>query len=208
VHLISGVWGLVAGGLFTAPTLYQEAFGSSSPSDFYQCAGLFYGGSGNQLGANLVFMLVAIPWNLATVGLLFVVCTHFGIMRVSRLVEMVGIDTMHHNDGPAIEEDEDEENMDLTIARAGGGGAPISLFDGLRAGGDNPLTPNGLAFSQPQAHAWGQELKEETEDTQGMLGSMDLKELVIVPRVTVADNREAEHKAAGCKLKKNSVIPL
>jgi len=115
VHLVGGVWGLIAGGLFTAPKFYQEVYHSS---DYEMCAGIFYGGSGNQLGANIVFMLVTIPWNLATVGMLFVISTHFGVMRVSRIVEMVGIDTMHHNDGPSkIEDVEEEEESDIEDSR-------------------------------------------------------------------------------------------
>mmetsp|Transcript_62577 Transcript_62577/g.122965 ORF Transcript_62577/g.122965 Transcript_62577/m.122965 type:complete len:495 (+) Transcript_62577:114-1598(+) len=127
VHFSSGVWGLLAGGLFTAPKYYQEAYGGA---DFYTCAGLFYGGSGNQMGANIVFMLVTIPWNLATVGLLFWQCQRMGILRISRLVEMAGVDQMHHNDGAGDDEDEMEMTYGAGKERGSGeleNGPPLGM---------------------------------------------------------------------------------
>jgi len=180
VHFSSGVWGLLAGGLFTAPQYYQEAYGGA---DFYTCAGLFYGGSGNQMAANVVFMLVSVPWTLATVGLFFVVCTHLGIMRVSRLVEMVGIDQMHHND-EGLDDDADEMDM---MTRAPGGAPPLFppvVMSPMVALG--PITP---AKSAPMSA-----FPEETKDSDSIRGS------VVHTEVTAVDT--AGHR------KSSSVAPL
>mmetsp|Transcript_31136 Transcript_31136/g.52571 ORF Transcript_31136/g.52571 Transcript_31136/m.52571 type:complete len:543 (-) Transcript_31136:219-1847(-) len=176
VHMTGGIWGLIAGGLFTAPSYYQEAYGSK---DFYTCAGIFYGGSGNQLGANIVFMLVAIPWNLATVGVLFKVCNHFGIMRVSRLVEMVGIDTMHHNDGPSkVEDVEEDDSMDMVAKGAddfggGFGGSPEPFGVPPMTGNNPPLSSISGAFSQQPMNAF----QEETKDAGTLRASVVLTEV-------------------------------
>ena len=160
MHLVGGVWGLIAGGLFTAPKFYQEVYHSS---DYEMCAGIFYGGSGNQLGANIVFMLVTIPWNLATVGMLFVISTHFGVMRVSRIVEMVGIDTMHHNDGPSkIEDVEEDDSMDMVAKGTDNfGGFDVSpdSFGGLPMMGNMPPL-DGAVFSQQPMNAFQEEIKD------------------------------------------------
>ena len=93
VHLTGGVWGLIAPGLFTSQKNYAVLMGSAfSASDLggtankgrffteYEattrtidltftsrsefCAGVFYGGTGSQLGANVIFGLALLVWGL------------------------------------------------------------------------------------------------------------------------------------------------
>mmetsp|Transcript_78610 Transcript_78610/g.157220 ORF Transcript_78610/g.157220 Transcript_78610/m.157220 type:complete len:136 (+) Transcript_78610:1456-1863(+) len=135
------------------------------------------------MAANVVFMLVSVPWTLATVGLFFVVCTHLGIMRVSRLVEMVGIDQMHHND-EGLDDDADEMDM---MTRAPGGAPPLFppvVMSPMVALG--PITP---AKSAPMSA-----FPEETKDSDSIRGS------VVHTEVTAVDT--AGHR------KSSSVAPL
>ena len=68
IHVVGGAWGLFAAGLLTSQQGYADSFASSygdgvSRSAF--CRGAFYGGRGNQLGANIVFILATISWSWA-----------------------------------------------------------------------------------------------------------------------------------------------
>ena len=54
VHGFCGIWGVVATGLFASEKQYANAYYSSRAA---KCAGVFYGGDGNMLAANLVFVL-------------------------------------------------------------------------------------------------------------------------------------------------------
>ena len=120
MHLACGLWGVIAAGFFTVPALYVEAY-PRAPGDESDdglgtrakaCAGVLYGGNGSQLGANLTFLLLQVPWIVVTVGALFMGLQWHGILRVSKLVEKVGLDEMFHNDRGTLE-DEDRE-MELT----------------------------------------------------------------------------------------------
>jgi len=95
VHLFSGIWGMIAAGFFTSPTLYKDAFETKHT---YECAGLFYGGSGRQLGANLVFLVLSTVWVCSTVGLLFFYLHKRGSLRVALFDEKIGVDTVMHNE--------------------------------------------------------------------------------------------------------------
>jgi ammonium transporter, Amt family len=78
VHMVNGVWGLIAAGLFATKENYSESysglsdFSPLSPHIFCRysdgssradhCAGIFYGGSGYQLASNICFILTIISW--------------------------------------------------------------------------------------------------------------------------------------------------
>mmetsp|Transcript_73748 Transcript_73748/g.148606 ORF Transcript_73748/g.148606 Transcript_73748/m.148606 type:complete len:451 (-) Transcript_73748:227-1579(-) len=81
-HLIPGVWGILAAGLFTVPELYGEAYANTGGMDRKDdCAGLFFG-SASQLGAQIVWLLVVIPWVLVTCGVFFYVADMKNELRV------------------------------------------------------------------------------------------------------------------------------
>jgi hypothetical protein len=72
VHLVNGVWGLIAAGLLTSQAGYEgtyaDAYHGSYPTDrSMSCRGVFYGGLGPQLAANCVFGLAVLAWTTCTV---------------------------------------------------------------------------------------------------------------------------------------------
>ena len=70
VHLGAGVWGVLAAGLFAAPDAYADTYSRHQ----HLCCGLFYGCGGRQLGLQLVFLVVVLPWVAITAGSLFFLC--------------------------------------------------------------------------------------------------------------------------------------
>ena len=144
VHLACGLWGVIAAGFFTVPALYVEAY-PRAPGDESDdalgtrakaCAGVLYGGNGSQLGANLTFLLLQVPWIVMTVGALFMGLQWHGILRVTSLVEKVGLDEMFHNDR-GTREDEDRE-MEMT---QGGAKAVLRGAANVLAGLPGPCIP-------------------------------------------------------------------
>jgi len=69
IHTLGGVWGLFAAGLLTSQAGYKESYGefysdaSSTERRSVFCRGVFYGGEGNQLAANIVFILATLAWS-------------------------------------------------------------------------------------------------------------------------------------------------
>jgi len=144
VHLACGLWGIIAAGFFTVPSLYVEAY-PRAPDDESDdnlgtrakaCAGVLYGGNGSQLGANLTFLLLQGPWIVVTVGVLFFGLHWHRILRVTDLVEKVGLDEMYHNDR-GTREDEDRE-MEMT---QGGAKAVLRGAANVLAGLSGPCIP-------------------------------------------------------------------
>jgi Amt family ammonium transporter len=89
VHGTNGAWGVIAVGLFADGTYgggYNAVFDSN-------VKGLFYGGGGKQLMAQLIEVAVCIGWNVIVGGILFYVT---GLLvkgnRVSAKVEIAGLD--------------------------------------------------------------------------------------------------------------------
>ncbi|CAM9284939.1 unnamed protein product, partial [Hapterophycus canaliculatus] len=68
VHGLCGLWGMVATGLFTTKAGYARAYSEDRMID---CCGVFYGCSGNLLGANVVFVLAQLAWVGGTAVALF-----------------------------------------------------------------------------------------------------------------------------------------
>ncbi|GMI10309.1 hypothetical protein TrVE_jg4462 [Triparma verrucosa] len=93
VHGFCGIWGVIAPGLFTSSTQYANAYYSSRAD---KCAGIFYGGSGDMLAANLVFILAVIAWTGVLSTVLFLGCKFTIGVRVSTEVEENGMDDSKH----------------------------------------------------------------------------------------------------------------
>jgi Amt family ammonium transporter len=100
VHGASGLWGVIAAGLFTTEDNYRKAYASeySDGEDRAKhCAGVFYGGDGSQLGANLVLALVVIAWVGGISTIIFGVSSKLGLLRIKSEKENFGLDYAHHS---------------------------------------------------------------------------------------------------------------
>ncbi|MDD5082656.1 MAG: adenylate cyclase, partial [Dehalococcoidales bacterium] len=78
VHLLNGIWGTLAVGLF------------------HETAGFFYGGGLRQLGIQALGMLVVGTWVLLTATALFQGIKHTVGLRVSQKEELAGLDLGEH----------------------------------------------------------------------------------------------------------------
>lgn len=90
IHGGCGVWGAIAGALFNRK-LYHIQAGFSS-----RHYGLFYGGGGYLLAANIIGCLVVIAWVVATIGPLFMIMKMTGVLRISPDEEIIGNDVSKH----------------------------------------------------------------------------------------------------------------
>lgn len=78
VHLLNGVWGTLAVGLFAKQ------------------GGLFYGGGFHQLGIQALGVAAFAVWTVATTLVLFLVLKHTVGLRVSEEEEKIGLDLVEH----------------------------------------------------------------------------------------------------------------
>ena len=78
VHLVNGVWGTIAVGLF------------------HETKGLFFGGGFHQLSIQLLDVVCVAAWVTVTAGILFWVIKHTVGLRVSAKEELEGLDTGEH----------------------------------------------------------------------------------------------------------------
>ncbi len=96
VHMVNGIWGMIAVGLFAAPRTLALAFGQD-----VKHVGWFYSwgrGSGDirLLGAQLVGILFILVWCLVIMLPFFVWLDWKGWFRSDPLEEIVGLDTSYH----------------------------------------------------------------------------------------------------------------
>jgi Amt family ammonium transporter len=118
VHCFCGIWGVIAAGLFPSTMSTYAAYGAdgASASDGGLTCGLFYGGTdgcshgGDQLAAQIVFVLAIIAWVGSTMFvLLFVTKLILGAMTgwtysedhptplaYNRTDQMYGMDVIKH----------------------------------------------------------------------------------------------------------------
>uniref|UniRef100_A0A1D1Z614 Ammonium transporter n=1 Tax=Anthurium amnicola TaxID=1678845 RepID=A0A1D1Z614_9ARAE len=103
LHGGCGSWGLVFTGLF-ARKKYVEQVYPGHPGRPY---GLFLGGGGRLLAAQVIQILVIAGWVSATMGPLFLVLRKFGLLRISDDDEMAGMDLTRHGGFAYVYHDED-----------------------------------------------------------------------------------------------------
>jgi Amt family ammonium transporter len=87
VHLINGVWGTLAVGLFA-----QVPFADGDSVK----PGLFFGGGVSQLWPQIVGIAAVGAWTVLTSGILFGVLRGVGLLRVSEEEEVEGLDVGEH----------------------------------------------------------------------------------------------------------------
>jgi Amt family ammonium transporter len=120
VHMVGGMWGVLATGLFTAPNLLEKAFGQDEHYGwFYELAR--DGGDFTLMGIQIIAVLFIFGWTFVTMGVFFVILNWFGKLRINALEEEVGMDMSFHKgaaynlDGSAAP----EAIMALDISRSG-----------------------------------------------------------------------------------------
>lgn len=93
VHMMNGIWGTIAVGLFatdTTPT-YSLADSAGNPM-----LGLFYGGGFKLLGIQLLGMLATATWTAITITITFLLIKKIVGLRVTPEEEIVGLDATEH----------------------------------------------------------------------------------------------------------------
>ena len=138
VHGFCGCYGVIMAGLFATKENYAAAYGIYDGA-VDECAGAFYGGSGAQLGANIVFVLFVLCWTGSCSLVVFGGLKITGLLRVSAEVEEEGMDSSEH--GIAMEKKSVVEVPASGEAPASdkSGGAPSNnavdeAFDGSKSG--------------------------------------------------------------------------
>ncbi|MBO4377194.1 MAG: ammonium transporter [Lachnospiraceae bacterium] len=89
VHMMNGIWGTIAVGLFATET--APGFELAGISE-----GLFYGGGLGQLGKQLGGMGITIAWTVVTIVIAFTILKKTIGLRVSEEEELIGLDATEH----------------------------------------------------------------------------------------------------------------
>ena len=100
VHLMNGVWGTLAVGLFATPTApaFVRGFGDGVTFGANQImgAGLFYGGGFTLLGIQIIGVAAILAFTAVTITLSFLAIRATVGLRVSEQEEIVGLDVEEH----------------------------------------------------------------------------------------------------------------
>ena len=90
--MFCGIWGVISSGLFATKDNYGVVY-YGEPD---KCSGIFYGGDGSTLLANVVFILAVLAWVSTTCMVLFVGINKTFGMRVDEESEKMGMDASKH----------------------------------------------------------------------------------------------------------------
>ncbi|XVF38562.1 hypothetical protein REPUB_Repub20aG0112800 [Reevesia pubescens] len=112
LHGGCGAWGVLFTGLFASEKYVREVY-ATRPVRY----GLFMGGGGRLLAAQIIQILVIVGWVSATMGTLFYFLHKFGLLRISADDEMSGMDLTRHGGLAYVYHDEDESQTQGTQMR-------------------------------------------------------------------------------------------
>ncbi|KAJ0959616.1 putative ammonium transporter AmtB-like domain, ammonium/urea transporter [Helianthus annuus] len=104
LHGGCGAWGLLFTGLFAKKRYVHEVYATGRPY------GLFMGGGGKLLAAQIIQILVIFGWVSATMGPLFYILKKLKLLRVSKEDELQGMDMTRHGGFAYIYQDEDSSS--------------------------------------------------------------------------------------------------
>ncbi len=93
VHLINGVWGTLAVGLFATDTTPTY---SLAAADGTKLLGLFYGGGAKLLGIQFIGMITTAAWTAVTIWITFMAIKKIFGLRASAEEEIEGLDITEH----------------------------------------------------------------------------------------------------------------
>ena len=93
VHMMNGIWGTLAVGLFATPTAPGYSIANAAGEEL---KGLFYGGGFELLGLQLLGFVAVAAWTAVTITILFLVIKSTIGLRASREEEIKGLDITEH----------------------------------------------------------------------------------------------------------------
>ena len=93
VHLINGIWGTIAVGLFATDSTPMYSLADSEGNELL---GLFYGGGFKLLGIQLIGMFATIAWTVVTIYIAFTIIKKTLGLRASAEEEIEGLDITEH----------------------------------------------------------------------------------------------------------------
>ena len=93
VHMMNGIWGTLAVGLFATPTAPGYSIANASGEEI---KGLFYGGGFELLGLQILGFVAVAAWTAVTITMLFLVIKSTIGLRASREEEIKGLDITEH----------------------------------------------------------------------------------------------------------------
>ena len=93
VHMINGIWGTIAVGLFATNSAPGYSIADSKGNEL---VGLFYGGGFKLLGLQLTGFVSVAAWTVVTITIVFLVIKATLGLRVSEEEEIVGLDPTEH----------------------------------------------------------------------------------------------------------------
>ncbi len=100
VHMMNGIWGTIAVGLFATPSAPAFARGLGDGVSFganqIAGAGLFYGGGFRQLGIQFLGLFATAGWTVVAITITFVVIKAIFGLRVTEEEEITGLDATEH----------------------------------------------------------------------------------------------------------------
>ena len=93
VHMMNGIWGTLAVGLFATPTAPGYSIANAAGEEI---KGLFYGGGFEFLGLQILGFVAVAAWTAVTITILFLVIKSTIGLRASREEEIKGLDITEH----------------------------------------------------------------------------------------------------------------
>ncbi len=93
VHMMNGIWGTIAVGLFANPTIPGYALKDASGN---QLAGLFYGGGFELFGKQLIGIVSIASFSAISMALVFIIIKKTIGLRASEQEEIIGLDVTEH----------------------------------------------------------------------------------------------------------------
>ncbi|GAB4851391.1 Ammonium transporter 1 member 1 [Ancistrocladus abbreviatus] len=111
LHGGCGAWGLIFTGLFATERYVKEVY----PGKPGRPCGLFMGGGGRLLAAQIIGILSIVGWVSATMGPLFLVLKKLKLLRISADDEMAGMDLTRHGGFAYVYHDEDSNKHGIQM---------------------------------------------------------------------------------------------
>ena len=93
VHMMNGIWGTIAVGLFSTSTVPGYSVADSAGNVM---TGLFYGGGFKLLGIQMIGMLATAAWTAVTITITFFAIKKIVGLRASEEEEITGLDVTEH----------------------------------------------------------------------------------------------------------------